>query len=142
MASDRLEELLNQIETVSGSFAELSTQLSDQLSGIVVRLSQLPGKLSSQVDGDRGESLSFVRDDDKWNLRFDCVETFDGGDCPAQYWVTKSSVEIKARAALLVPSLLAKMLKQHDAHQLLLLKANDALGLSDLTLSEMEGGKS
>ena len=139
MASDRMEEFLNQIETVSESFAELSTSLSDQLSEIVERLRLLPGKLALEVDGEHGEILCFVRHDDKWNLQFQC---FERDDFPALYWVTDSPVEIKARAALLVPRLLAEMLKQHDAHQLLLLEAIDALKLSDSILSKVEGSES
>ena len=67
MASDRVRELFEQVESLSDSYATESSRLSDYIEAFEKRLIALKGKTCVQVE-ERGLRLGFGRWSDRWRL--------------------------------------------------------------------------
>ena len=109
MASDRLKKLIEEVESVSASYAESSSQLSDLIVAFENRLNSLKGKVQVQVTG-ASVTLGFVRGPKRWELVVSDTSA-RGKRGP----LTAAPVSVKAHAVPLFEKLLEKMVEAHKA---------------------------
>lgn len=109
MASDRLEELLRQLETDSPLYAERTGQLSDLIAVVDSRLRSMDGKVATSVKNPQDGSLQlgFSRMSGEWRL---WINEFPS-DRSLRVALRGASVDLKIRALPLIDPLLEKMLR-------------------------------
>lgn len=97
------EDILRELRQKSVQFSEKSSRLSDSLSNAEEFLREIPGKIQISV-GDGEDILTFLRTDRAggWRLWY--------GGAEFGQWVLQSPIEIKAKAAVLLPQLLRELL--------------------------------
>lgn len=118
------DKLLAELNLRAAKYAEKATQVSNLLQRAEYVFQEMPGKLQVLVgDADDDGELSFQREEGKWRLTF--VTREEGG--LSHYVVTESPVEIKARAAKLLPELFNTLLDLQKERQDLLDNALEAL---------------
>lgn len=110
MPSDRFEELIAQVESLSNSYSESATRLSVCISLFEQRLTQLKGKISVTVTNSDGVTLKFCRRGDKWTL----ICGFGSG---ATLSLTGLPVDSKTRVVALFEPLLERMVEVHRSRR-------------------------
>ena len=134
MASDRIYQLFDQIESQSETYAHSASRLSDYIKYFEKRLESLPGKVGIGVEIEGGLTLEFRRDGSGWGLLYRSpVE-------PRWSRLSGASVAIKSKCARAFEGLLENILvKQIERSE----EANRALDtieslLGDIPLGEKE----
>lgn len=106
MASDRFDELITQLETITPKYGRLATELSVSIARIEQRLASLEGKTACDViQGD--VRLRFARSGDKWTL---LTRVRVPGSLGAERPLRSAPVEVKIKAVELIEPLLTTML--------------------------------
>lgn len=134
MASDRIDDLMKQIETRGEKFGLEASALSDNIHRLEQRLARLHGKEGVDVEAD-GVSLSFDGDGSGWHLWI-ADDASSGGADSERSWqhLRSASIERKAAAVRLVPMLLEKLAAAQEKK---LSRVEEALGKANLLLSDV-----
>ena len=98
MPSDRIDKLLEFIESLSEPYATLSSELSATIEQIEKRLLSLPGKVEYEVSNGDSEYLAFDKSTGDWGLHFRVARD--------EYELKSSPMAIKMAAATLMLPLL------------------------------------
>ncbi len=95
MGNQRFDEFVRTLRNKSNNYALKTTKLSQSLEAAEAFLQEIPGKIEVSV-GEGWEKLDFVRHSALgWKLWY--------GSDEEGCWVTNAPVEIKAKAATLLP---------------------------------------
>lgn len=138
MASNRLKELMDQVESSSDSYAHLSTQLSDEIVAFEDQLNLLKGKVAVSIRIEGSNMLIFCRSGDRWRLEL----RRDFGSSKDSWPLTAASVPDKARAVCRFAELLGRMIDAHKSQRKEVEKALDSLSkLSASTRKTTKRGK-
>lgn len=134
MASDRIDNLMKQIEMRGEKFGLEATALSDNIVRLEQRLQRLHGKEAVDVEAE-GVSLSFDGDGSEWWLWI-ADDASSGGAGSERSWerLRAASIERKAAAVRLVPMLLEKIAAAQEKK---LSRVEEALGQANLVLGDV-----
>lgn len=134
MASDRIDNLMKQIEMRGEKFGLQATALSDKIVRLEQRLRSFHGKEAVDVEAE-GVSLSFDGDGSEWWLWIaDDSSSGEAGSERSWERLRGASIERKAAAVRLIPMLLEKLAA---AQAKKLGRLEDALGQANLLLSDV-----
>lgn len=132
MASDRMAKIISEIDSLSTKTGQLSTTVSRHLEEIESRLCKLTGKIEVWHTDNRGDLLGFTRiRGGDWVLQYYDVAADE------RYTATHANIEIKAKAAILLPALLNKMRNEQSRHIALLKNAVVSLETGAITVDDM-----
>jgi hypothetical protein len=102
MSRKHAEQMLKTLEDQSAEYAQKASRLSDLLELAECFLQEMPGKVAAEF-GDRTHlsgKIMFIRCQDEWRLVFESQELQE------DEFVCESTVQVKARAAILLPELM------------------------------------
>ncbi len=134
MPIDQSQKLLRELEEKARLYAQKSTKMSNQLEEAEQFLQAMPGKMLIAVVGNRHwDKLEFCRKSDEWRL-------FYGTEAEGA-WVTEASVDIKAKAARLLPELVIKLLKTQTENLTAVEKGLEALSAIPFLKGSGQGGE-
>ena len=110
MASDRLMKLIDEVQNLSSSYAQVTSELSDQIIAFEKRLNALGGKVEAAVQSTDRSRLSFERKSGDWKIVV---------YMPDSHGILLSSAPVKLKllgVKLLEPLLLEMLRIQAELH--------------------------